>query len=102
MADDPGFGPAELLPHAAAYHRFMLGVKWFGIHCAALIVLFVLWFATPAGFGAGLIAGLVVFGLGAYAMSHGMARSSEVGDLPQTPPPEPRVAEGEGPHPSSA
>jgi hypothetical protein len=70
-------GPSELLRHGLTYHRFMLAVKWFGIHLAAVIALLTLWFATPAGFGGGLFAAVVIVAIGAYAMNHGMEHSSE-------------------------
>ena len=71
----------EALDHAATYHRFMLGVKWTAIHLASMVVFLGLWFAAGAGFLAGLIGGIVVFGVGAYAMAHGLARSSEAESL---------------------
>jgi hypothetical protein len=67
----------ELARHAETYHRFMLGVKWVAIHLAALMVFLTLWFATPAGFAWGLIGGLLVVGVGVFAMSHGLAHSTE-------------------------
>ncbi len=70
-------GDGLTMAHALVYHRFMLGVKWAAIHLAAFIVFFTLWFATPAGFGLGLIAGLLVLALGVYAMMHGLAHSTE-------------------------
>jgi len=74
----PALDPAsDLVRHAVTYHRFMLGVKWVAIHFAAVIVFLTLWFATSAGFIGGLVAGLVVWGVGVYAMRHGMAHSSE-------------------------
>ncbi len=63
--------------HAQTYHRFMLGVKWLSLHLAAILVLLVLGFATPAGFGWGLIAGIAVFAIGAFALTHGLDRSTE-------------------------
>jgi hypothetical protein len=63
--------------HAETYHRFMLGVKWVAIHLAALIAFLTLWFATPAGFGGGLLAGLAILAVGVYAMNHGLAHSTE-------------------------
>jgi len=63
--------------HASAYHRFMLGLKWVAIHLAALIAFLTIWFATTGGFWLGLIAGVVVFGVGVYAMNHGLAHSTE-------------------------
>lgn len=63
--------------HAANYHRFMLAVKWFAIHFAALVAFLTLWFATSAGFLTGLLVGVAIFAAGAFAMTHGMAHSSE-------------------------
>ena len=63
--------------HAETYHRFMLGVKWFSLHLAALLVLLVLWFATPAGFGGGLVAAIVIMAAGIYALRHGLNHSTE-------------------------
>lgn len=67
----------ELMVHAHTYHRFMLAVKWFGIHFAALVVFLTLWFCTPAGFGWGLVAGLIILAVGVYAMNHGLNHTSE-------------------------
>ncbi len=67
----------EIEVHAETYHRFMLGVKWMAIHLAVLLVFLVLWFCTSAGFLWALIAGAIVFGAGAYAMTHGLAHSTE-------------------------
>jgi hypothetical protein len=67
----------ELVVHARTYHRVMLAVKWFGIHFAALAAFLTLWFATPAGFFWGLVAGIVIAAIGAYAMNHGLGKSSE-------------------------
>ncbi|HEY3889549.1 MAG TPA: hypothetical protein VGL73_13305 [Caulobacteraceae bacterium] len=68
---------AEFAVHAAYYHRFMLGVKWFAIHFAALAAFLTLWFATSAGFLTALIVGVAIFAVGVFAMTHGMAHSSE-------------------------
>ncbi len=72
---------AEILNHAATYHRFMLGVKWVAISLATVIVFLVLSFSTDAGFLAGLIGGAVVFAGGVIAMRHGLAHSTEAGSL---------------------
>ncbi len=68
---------AELMVHARNYHRFMLGVKWFSLHVTAIVVFLTLSFCTSAGLGWGLLAGLVVIGVGVYAMRHGLSHSSE-------------------------
>ena len=91
MATTLGTDREDFAVHPATYHRFMMGVKWFGIHLAALTAFLTLWFCTPAGFGAGLITGLVILGAGIYAMTHGMAHSSEQADAEEAPhPPRPR------------
>jgi hypothetical protein len=69
---DPAF-----TTHATSYHRFMLGLKWVSITLGSLIAGLTLWFATPAGFGGGLVVGVVIFGVGVWAMNHGLAHSSE-------------------------
>ncbi|HEY1559573.1 MAG TPA: aa3-type cytochrome c oxidase subunit IV [Caulobacteraceae bacterium] len=75
----------EIGVHAETYHRFMLGVKWMAIHLAVLLVFLVLWFCTSAGFLTALIAALIVFGAAIYAMTHGLAHSTEQ-DNPHLPP----------------
>ena len=77
MAIEQQTSDAELAVHAANYHRFMLGVKWFAIHFAALSAFLTLWFATSAGFLPALIVGVAIFAAGIFAMTHGMAHSSE-------------------------
>jgi hypothetical protein len=67
----------ELARHAETYHRFMLGVKWVAISLASTMVFLTLWFATPAGFWSGLLGGVIVFGVGVYAMNQFLAHSTE-------------------------
>jgi hypothetical protein len=82
MTTYPQSEDSDIMVHAATYHRFMLAVKWFVIHFAAITAFLTLWFATPAGFVWALIAGLAIFGGGVYAMRHGLAHSSEGESLP--------------------
>jgi hypothetical protein len=63
--------------HADSYHRFMLGLKWTVVHLASLMVLLTVWFATPAGFLSGLVAGAVVYAGGIFAMRRFLAHSTE-------------------------
>jgi hypothetical protein len=65
--------------HAETYHWFMLGVMWMAIHLAVRLVflVLVLWFWTSAGFLAALIVALSVLGAGIYAMTRGLAHSTE-------------------------
>jgi hypothetical protein len=69
---------AYLVDHEATYHRFMLLVKWALIHLASLIAFLAIWFCTPAGFWSALIVGLIILGVGVFAMNHGLNHSSEV------------------------
>jgi hypothetical protein len=82
MATYPQIDDTDFAVHAANYHRFMLGVKWFAILFAALASFLTLWFATSAGFVWALIVGVVVLAGGAYAMNHGLAHSTEGNSRP--------------------
>jgi hypothetical protein len=86
MAAQSQTDDSYLSVHGETYHRFMLGVKWFAIGFAAVAVSLTLWFATPAGFLWGLVTGVAIFAIGAYAMTHGLAHSSESADLPEPRP----------------
>ena len=77
MASASHMPQSEFAVHAATFHHFMLGVKWAAIHLAAILVFLVTAFATSAGFFAGLVAGIVVLGIGIYAMNHGLNHSTE-------------------------
>jgi hypothetical protein len=71
---------AEVLRHAKTYHGFTLGLKWFCIHAATLIVLLVTWFATPAGLAGGVVLAAIVYAGGIWAMNHGLEHSTESED----------------------
>ena len=73
--------PSELTVHMAAYHKFTLLVKWVMVLAASMLAFLGLWIAGHAGFIAGLIVGLIVFGAGTYALRHGWAHSSEDGSV---------------------
>jgi hypothetical protein len=72
---------SEVAVHAAGYHKFSLLVKWVMVVAATVISSLTVWFATPGGFWAGLVVGLVVFRAGTYALRHGWAHSSEAESL---------------------
>ena len=74
----------DYVTHAATYHHFMLGVKWVAIHLASVLVFLIVAFATGSGILPGLIAGAIVFAIGVFAMTHGLAHSTE-GDGPAPP-----------------
>ena len=88
MAVDTHTDRAYWNEHAATYHRFMLGVKWFAIHAGALIAFLLLNFAMGASFIGALFVGVVIFLAGVWAMRHGLAHSTEVNSDPTVPPSE--------------
>jgi type IV secretory pathway TrbL component len=54
----------ELQAHEQTYHVFSIFLRWSMVVLAVALTSLTLWFATPAGFWAGLIAGIVLFALG--------------------------------------
>lgn len=84
MTTDTSAEGSDLAAHAMSYHRFMLGMKWIAIHLASVLIFLIVAFATGAGLILGLVAGALVFAAGAYAMSHGLAHSTE-SDNPGAP-----------------
>ncbi|HTK35639.1 MAG TPA: aa3-type cytochrome c oxidase subunit IV [Caulobacteraceae bacterium] len=83
MPTDRADQDPDLAAHARTYHRFMLGLKWIAIHTASVLAFLIVAFATPAGIISGVLAGIVVFGAGIFAMTHGLAHSSEA-ELPSS------------------
>jgi hypothetical protein len=73
----PSTTDTELAAHATSYHHFMLGLKWVVVTLAAVLTFATLSFGTGAGLGWGVVAGLIVFAIGAFAMRHGLAHSTE-------------------------
>ena len=73
----PSTTAPELAAHAASYHHFMLGMKWVIITLGSFLVFATLSFGTNAGLLVGIPVGIIVFGIGVYAMGHGMAHSTE-------------------------
>lgn len=57
-------GEMDINEQAATYHLIMGMTKWGSLALASTLLLLVIWFCTPAGFGAGLIAGGVLLILG--------------------------------------
>lgn len=65
-ADDFHHGEMPVNEQVRTYATFGKLTKWGALHIAVLLVIFVLWFCTGAGFFAGLIAGLVVWAAGVF------------------------------------
>jgi thiamine transporter ThiT len=68
-ASDFHHGDQDVSANKAAYHGFTIAYKWGSLHLAAIILWLVLWFCTPAGFWSGLIAGVVLFVVGAVVLT---------------------------------
>ncbi len=57
-------GDQDPSAQVATYRTFLNLSKWVSLHLAVLVLMLSIWFCTDAGFGAGLIAGVVVLALG--------------------------------------
>lgn len=57
-------GDMDIHEQAATFDLFMGLTKWGSLAIAALLVLLVLWFCTPAGFLSGFISAAVMVALG--------------------------------------
>jgi hypothetical protein len=57
-------GDMDIKAHEASFHAFILMSKWGSLTVATGVLFLVLWFCTGAGFGAALIAAIVVAVLG--------------------------------------
>lgn len=58
----------ELQVHEKTYHLFNMFVRWSMVGTAVALTVLTLWFATPAGFLGGLLAGIVVFAAGFWLL----------------------------------
>jgi len=64
MPSEYHHGDMDISEQAATYGGFMVVTKWGSLAIAALLVLLVLWFCTPAGFLTGLGASLALTVIG--------------------------------------
>ncbi len=55
--------------HEKTYDGFLKMTKWGSLYLAALLLLLVLWFCTPAGFMGGIVTAVVVLVLGTLVLS---------------------------------
>jgi hypothetical protein len=53
-----------LIEHEQTYKAFNLLIRWSMVALGSALLMLTMWFATPAGFFAALITGIVVFALG--------------------------------------
>jgi len=68
MASEYHRGEMDISEQTATYNGFMLLTKWGSLAIAALLVLLVLWFCTPAGFLTSLGVALVVTVIGIFVL----------------------------------
>ncbi len=71
-AEDFHHGEMPIPEQIHTYATFGKLAKWFSLHIAVLMVIFILWFCTGAGFFAGLIAGGIVWAVGVFALRNKM------------------------------
>lgn len=64
MASEYHRGDMDISEQVATFHLFNGLTKWGSLVLAALLLLLVLWFCTPAGFMAGAISAVVLTALG--------------------------------------
>ena len=81
MADIATDPESILEAHGRTFHGFMLAVKVFCAHLAVIMTFLVITFATPAGWGWGLIAAIVVAAVAIWALTHGLNHSTEQASL---------------------
>lgn len=60
MASEYHRGEMDISEQKATYAVFMVLTKWGSLAIAALLVLFTVWFCTPAGFIPGFVSALVL------------------------------------------
>lgn len=68
MASEYHHGEMDISEQTATYDVFMLLTKWGSLAIAALLVLLVLWFCTPAGFLVGLGVSLAMTVIGIFIL----------------------------------
>ena len=55
--------------HEKTYSGFLKMTKWGSLYLAAMLLMLVLWFCTPAGFLGGVVTAIVVLVLGTLVLS---------------------------------
>ncbi len=64
-------GTMEISEQVSTWALFMGLSKWCSLVLAAILVWLVVWFCTPAGFLAGFVSGVVLFGAGFVFLKSG-------------------------------
>ena len=75
---DTATDPENILEaHGRTFHGFTLGVKSFCACLATIMTFLVISFCTPAGWGVGLVAAIIVAAVAIFALTHGLNHSTE-------------------------
>ena len=61
-------GEMDIQEHIQTFSGFVKLTKWGSLYLAAALLMVVLWFCTTAGFVTGVIAAVVVIGLGTLVL----------------------------------
>jgi ATP/ADP translocase len=77
MADATITEESILEAHGRTFHGFTLGVKTFCAVLAVVMTFLVTSFATPAGWGVGLVLAIIVAAVAIFALTHGLNHSTE-------------------------
>lgn len=77
MADAATDPESILEAHGRTFHGFTLGVKSFCACLATIMTFLVISFCTPAGWGLGLVAAIIVAAVAIFALTHGLNHSTE-------------------------
>jgi homoserine kinase len=77
MADTATDPESILEAHGRTFHGFTLAVKIFCAHMATIMTFLVVSFCTPAGWGLGLVAAIIVAAIAIFALTHGLNHSTE-------------------------
>ena len=79
---DVAIDPESILKaHGRTFHGFTLAVKIFCASLATLMTFLIIAFCTPAGWGLGLVAAIVVGAVAIFALTHGLNHSTEEDSL---------------------
>ena len=81
MADTATDSESILEAHGRTFHGFTLGVKTFCAFLATVMTFLIVGFCTPAGWGLGLLAAIIVAAVAIFALTHGLNHSTEEDSL---------------------
>jgi homoserine kinase len=81
MTDTATDRESILESHGRTFHGFTLAVKVFCACLATIMTFLIISFCTPAGWGLGLLAAIIVAAVAIFALTHGLNHSTEEASL---------------------